>query len=237
MERKFKFSIGEFYHIYNRGAEKRTIFIEPSDYERFVKLLYLCNGVEPTVMKLVQRLPLDELFNLDVGGKIVDIGAYCLMSNHFHLILHERQEGGISTFVQRICTGYSLYFNKKYKHSGTLFQGPFKATHLGDDNYLKYMYSYLHLNPIKIIDRNWKEKGIDDINRAKDFLNSYRYSSYLEYLGLNRPEGRILNKEEFPGYFSDKKEFEDFIEDWLSYKDIEGEELSTDLSKGSLWTG
>ncbi|MCX6712096.1 MAG: hypothetical protein NT041_00195, partial [Candidatus Vogelbacteria bacterium] len=117
-----------------------------------------------------------------------------------------------------------------------LFQGPFKATHLGDDNYLKYMYSYLHLNPVKIIDQDWKENGIGDIDKAKSFLGNYRYSSYWEYLGLDRPEGRILNKEEFPEYFSDKKEFEDFIGDWLSYRDIEGEELSTDLSKGSLWT-
>ncbi|MFA5022950.1 MAG: transposase [Candidatus Paceibacterota bacterium] len=224
MERKFIFSIDEFYHVYNRGIEKRKIFVKPADYERFIKLLYLCNGTEPIVTKLVQGLPPDDLFSLKVGNKIVDIGAYCLMPNHFHLLLKERVENGISIFMLKLLTGYSMYFNKKYKRTGQLFEGTFKANHLGDDNYLKYMYAYIHLNPIKLIDSKWKERGINNAKKAKSYLLIYKYSSYLDYITAGRAEGRILNKRAFPEYFSGKKEFKDFTDDWLNYKD-EGEEV------------
>jgi putative transposase len=224
MERKFIFSLNEFYHIYNRGVEKRRIFVKPTDYERFIKLLYLCNGTEPIVTKLVQGLSSDDLFSFNVGNKIVDIGAYCLMPNHFHLLLKERVENGISIFMLKLLTGYSMYFNKKYKRTGRLFEGTFKANHLDDDNYLKYIYAYLHLNPIKLIDSKWKERGISHTKKAKDYLVNYKYSSYPDYIKISRAEGRILNKKVFPDYFSGKKEFKNFVNDWLNYKD-EGEEI------------
>jgi len=217
MERKFVFSEGEFYHVYNRGVDKRTIFQNDSDYRHFVRSLYLLNNKNPIVIRDVSRgLPYGELFKLDKGENLADVGAYCLMPNHFHLLLKEKESGGISNFLLKMLTSYSSSFNKKYGRTGSLFEGPFGAEHLDSDNYLKYMHAYIHLNPVKLIDHDWKEKGIINMAKTKDFLYNYKYSSYSDYLGINRAEGRILNREAFPEYFFDKKEFEDFVSDWLN---------------------
>jgi len=218
MERKFDFSIGEFYHIYNRGNNKSIIFLDESDKQRFQKLLYLCNSTKSVVYKTIQGLPLDKI---ERGKTLVDIGVYCLMSNHFHLLLHEKQENGISSFVGKLLTAYSMYFNKKNNRTGKLFEGAFKATHINNDNYLKYLFSYIHLNPIKIIDPKWKENGITNKNNIVKFLEGYNYSSYLDYIGKKRLEDKILNKSKFPEYFSNIKDFNSEILFWLKYNDKE----------------
>lgn len=216
MERKFIFSIGEYYHVYNRGTDKRIIFKDEKDYQRFIKLLYLLNNKDSIEFSLAtNKLTYKEIFDFKRGPKLVSIGAYCLMPNHFHLLLKEEEEKGISIFMLKLLTGYSMYFNKKYKRAGSLFEGAFKATHLDADDYLKYIYSYIHLNPVKLIDHEWRKKGIDDIAKAKDFLYKYQYSSYLDSLKKDRPERKILSPESFPDYFLEKDSFENEIKDWL----------------------
>src|SRR5674476_643636 len=153
MRRKFQFSIGEYYHIYNRGTDKRSIFLESNDYNRFVLILHLCNNKNPVdISNLIREgLSFTELMNIEVEERLVDIGTYCLMPNHFHLLLREQQENGISLFMKKLLTAYSMYFNKKHNRTGGLFEGPFLARHADTDEYLKYLFSYIHLNPIKII--------------------------------------------------------------------------------------
>ncbi|PIR57811.1 MAG: hypothetical protein COU71_02075, partial [Parcubacteria group bacterium CG10_big_fil_rev_8_21_14_0_10_38_31] len=89
---------------------------------------------------------------------------------------------------------------------------------VGNDEYLKYLFAYIHLNPVKLIDPEWKEKGIFDIEKVKEHLNSYKYSSYLDYIGQGREESAILNKSAFPEYFANFKDFDDFISEWLNYQ-------------------
>ncbi len=214
MERKFQFSIGEFYHIYNRGNNKSVIFLDDNDRKRFQKLLYVCNSTKPVVYKTIQGLPLDKI---ERGDTLVSIGAYCLMPNHFHFLLYEKIEGGISLFIGKVLTAYSMYFNKKYERTGRLFENTFQATHVNKDEYLKYLFSYIHLNPIKLIDSKWKENGIFDQSGAQKYLSNYVYSSYLDYVTNNREESKILNKSAFPEYFINFKEFKQFINEWLSY--------------------
>jgi len=214
MERRFNFSIDEFYHVYNRGNNKSVIFLNDADRRRFQKLLYVCNGSEPVVFKTIQGMPLDEIKR---GETLVDIGAYCLMPNHFHLLLREKKDDGISLFIEKLLTGYSMYFNKKNDRTGKMFEGRFKATHVDKDEYLKYLFSYIHLNPVKIIDQKWKENGIANREAAKKYLLAYHYSSYRDYIGENREEIKILNKNAFPEYFSGVKDFEQFIDEWLSF--------------------
>lgn len=214
MRRTFDFSINEFYHIYSRGVDKRIIFLSDLDRERFIKLLYLCNSEKPIIYKTIQGRSLDEI---DVGKKIVSIGAYCLMDNHFHILIKEIEENGISVFMKKLMTAYSMYFNKKYVRTGALFESEFKAKHLDTDEYLKYILSYIHLNPVKLIQTDWKENGIHDKTKAKQFLEEYVYSSYHDYLGKERKDCLILGKKDFPEYFSKFKDFEDFIDEWLSY--------------------
>jgi len=221
MGRKFDFSLEEFYHLYNRGNDKREIFLDTHDYNRFTMLLYLCNTTEPLDIRSYfnEGRTFVELFGIHRKEILTDIGAYCMMPNHFHILCREKTEGGISLFMQKLSTGYSMYFNKKHSRTGSLFEGRFKASHVDNDEYLKYLFSYIHLNPIKIIDNEWKKNNIFDRGNAQKYLSEYKYSSYLDYTSdAKRKEGLILNKDSFPEYFLQPKDFDDFIDDWLSIK-------------------
>jgi putative transposase len=211
--RKVSFAFGEFYHIYNRGNDKKVIFHNSDDYYRFIKLLYVSNTKDRFVFRDINK----NIFDLDQKEKLVYIGAYCLMSNHFHLILTQTEKGSISKFMQKLTTAYSMYYNKKYGRTGSLFEGKFKSQHIGNDRYLKYLFSYIHLNPVKIIQKDWKENGINDKQKSVSFLKNYKYSSYLNYFGIERQENKILNTEAFPNYFSTKEKFQKEIFEWLSY--------------------
>ncbi len=213
MERKIVFSEDEFYHVYNRGVEKRLIFRSDKDKQRFLKLLYVCNRDKKVDFKEVANLQYSEIEKCD---PIVAIGAYCLMGNHFHLLLKEIKKGGISSFMSKLSTAYVMYFNKKYNRTGPLFQGRFKAEHCVRDEHLKYLYAYIHLNPVKIICPNWKTEGIDDFKVTRKHLDSYMFSSYHDYLGVKREESLILDPYSFPDYFSEGS-FENFINFWINY--------------------
>ncbi len=221
MQRNLNFSIDEFYHIYNRGNEKQKIFRDRADYRRFIILLYYANSVEPvhlqTVSKEIKKLQGGTLKKIDERGEtLVDIGAWCLMPNHLHILIKEKIEGGISKFLSKLTTGYTMYFNKRYERVGSLLQGTFKAEHLDKDTYLKYLFSYIHLNPVKLFQSNWKEGGVCNNKKVLDFLKSYEYSSYLDYIKDSRGYRFILNKEAFPEYFESIKDFNQEIFDWLT---------------------
>lgn len=225
MYRNITFSPGEYYHIYSRGVDKRPIFLNKKDYARFVKLLYLANSDESfnftdTFGKRGQK-GIDEVKR---GIELVSVGAWCLMPNHFHLLVRvnlledsPKGESAVSAFMKKLLTGYSMYFNTRCHRKGVLFDGPFKAKHLDYDQYLKYQFTYIHLNPIGIIDTGWKEKHIADKKKAKDFLAKYEYSSYLDYSEVNRPEGKILNREMFQEYFETAIDFQNMIDEWINF--------------------
>lgn len=215
MTRKFRFSVNEYYHVYNRGTDKRVVFMDEEDYQRFSDLMFLCNSKRNIVFR---DIPIGEAYVFERGDTLVDIGAYCLMQNHFHLLVREKIEKGISIFMQKLLTAYSMYFNTKYKRTGSLYEGPFRATHVSEDRYLKYLFAYIHLNPVKIIDPEWKENGISNRAVAKEYLAEYTYSSYPEYMGTVRKEWKILNRVAFPGYFADSQDFQGFVDEWLSFK-------------------
>jgi len=167
-QRALQFSEQEFYHVYNRGTDKRTIFLDESDYKRFKELLFLCNSEESVDVRAIYR-EYNYVYEYKRGNQLVAIGAYCLMPNHFHILLTPVVPGGISLFMKKLGTSYSMYFNKKNERSGALFQGRFKAEMASDDVYLKYLFSYIHLNPIKLIQSDWKEKGLNDTEKSYDY--------------------------------------------------------------------
>ena len=208
MERKVSFVQGEFYHVYNRGVEKRTLFLGNYDYNRFIFLLHVLNTNENLKIRdLLREKSFEELLKIKNEDPIVAIGAYCLMPNHFHLLLTPLVDGGISKFMLKLQTAYSMYFNIKNKRSGAFFQGAFKSQHLDTDEYLRYIYSYIHLNPAKLKDKNWRERGPKDFNSLKEFILNYKYSSIREYI---EDDFIITN----PIHFSD------FIKDYKSKKNI-----------------
>jgi len=217
MNRKIVFSEGEFYHLYSRGVEKREVFLDNNDFRRFIFLLYHCNNTDTVVIRdIIKKDSLFD-FNLSKRNTFVDIGAYCLMTNHFHLLIKEKTNNGISKFMQKLLTAYTMYFNKKYKRVGPLFCGKFQAQHADSDEYLKYLYSYIHLNPLKIFQVSWKDVGIHDVKKAKVFLDNYKNSSYLDYTGIKRKEGSILNTTAFPDYFERGNSFSQMVVDSMEY--------------------
>jgi putative transposase len=218
MERGHVISEGEYYHLYNRGVEKRNIFLAQEDRNRFKRLLYVANGTESFIFRDIERKNLKEI---DRGEPLVAIAAWVLMPNHFHILVKEITESGTATFMRKLCTGYSSYFNKRHDRVGPLFQSRYRSQHVSEDTHLKYLFAYIHLNPLKLIDPTWKERGNINMVKAKKYISEYEHSSYPSYVDPNREEGTLLSRTEFPEYFSDKKDFEDFHTDLLSFQDAD----------------
>ncbi len=215
---------GEYYHTYNRGNSKQKIFFDDRDRERFLKLLYVCNSKKRIDFynDIIKRKI--DIWDFEKGESIVDIGAWVLMPNHFHLYITPKKNvwrssdtyaNSITYFMHRVLTAYSKYFNAKYHRTGSLFEGKFKSVHIEKDVQAKYLFSYIHLNPIKLIDSVWKEEGIKDKKKVVNFLDSYKWSSYLDYMETFRPESKILNRIDFLNYFKTKNDFQNEIFDWL----------------------
>ncbi len=209
MDRKVPFLIGETYHVYTRGVEKRVVFETNADHEHMQLLLYLCNGAEAVHMRTYRGLPSAEVFE---RGKrcdpLVDILAYALMPNHFHLLLRERIQGGISRFMLKLMTAYSMYFNAKRERSGPLFTRPFRSRHVDNDAYLRWIFAYILLNPLELHQSDWKEIGIRDIVAARTFMQEYRYGSLRDHMTI-RPSCRILAAD---GRVPNKLEFDALLE-------------------------
>lgn len=209
-----------FYHIYNRGVEKRNIFSRQDDYFRFIHDLYEFNDSDSTV-NVCRRVKTDGS-RTSISKKrklLVDVVCFCLMPNHFHLLLKQRVDGGISKFIQKLGTGYTNYFNTKYERSGVLFQGKFKAVAVTNDVYLTHLSRYIHLNPLELRFPDWKEEGIKNIREAQKYLESYRWSSYLDYVDMhNYPS--VIQKDFLMDYYNNKEgEYKKFINEWIE-KDL-----------------
>lgn len=206
MYRKTPFAENEYYHIYDRGVEKRKIFLNTKDYTRFVALLYIMNqDVSFRIDNFLRdhQNNLTEIFKEKRSKTLVSILGYCLMPNHFHLILYEKTEGGISKFMGKLLTAYSMYFNTKYERSGPLLTRPFRSEHIGNESQYMYIFSYVHLNPISIIDKMWKENGVKEKKKTKEFLEKYQFSSYQDFIGENGPKSRIIDFSLIPEYIKD----------------------------------
>lgn len=215
--RKVNLASEEYYHIYNRGNSKQIIFRDSEDYFRFISLMYACNSINN--FRIFTLAKEESPYDFERGKLIVSIGSYCLMPNHFHILITQAEEGGISKFMQKLTTAYVMYYNKKYKRTGGLFEGKFKSEHTKNDRYLKYLFSYINLNPIKLIQKDWKEVGIKNKKEVLEYLQNYKYSSCLDFLEINRIQNKILNIETFPEYFPNKKSFQKEIFEWLSFND------------------
>ena len=204
----------EYYHVYNRGNSKQIIFKDRYDYERFHSSLYVANGTAPLVFREISD---KYVFDFDRSEQLVYIGAYCLMPNHFHILLKPAVEHGVEVFMQKLSTSYASFFNHKYDRTGALYEGKFKAEWVDSDEYLKYLFSYIHLNPVKLIQSDWKEEGIREPNKALNFLETYGYSSFFDFDGIERVEKKILTQHLFPEYFPNQASFRKEIFDWVEY--------------------
>ena len=190
----------QYYHIFNRGTEKRSIFTQSRDYNRFLQTFfyYQFTNLKKSFSKLTKSEL--ELFKPFGDEKQVEIICYALMPNHFHFLIKQLKEGGISSFISKFCNSYSKYFNTKYSRVGPLFQARFKAVLIETDEQLIHVSRYIHLNPIV--------SGL-----TKD-LNSYQWSSYLEYIS---GQAIICSLKEILNFFPSPKKYQEFVQDQIDY--------------------
>ena len=201
MSNKFQFQADKFYHIYNRGVEKRNIYIDNYDYVRFIRSMREFNEVEPIgslYRKDYIRQGLHKGVRHPIGCRtpkpqLVELIAYCLNYNHFHFILRQRRESGVSGFIKRLSGGYTNYFNHKNNRSGVLFQGSYKAIEINSYSHFLKLTVYVNCN-----------SEVHKIASADKWI----WSSYLDY--INERNGTLCNKEVILNEFSHSLEFKNF---------------------------
>lgn len=176
----------ELHHVFNRGVEKRDIFMDERDHVRFVHDLYEFNDAKPTlnVNYSYKNMGLRNPYIRD-RDRIVQIHGWCLMRNHYHLLVSEIAEDGLSLFLRKLNVGYANYFNERYKRQGSLFQGRTKEILIHSDAHFLHILNYIHFNPLDYFSGsgNWRTRELRDPKRAHEYLMKYRWSSYKDYCG------------------------------------------------------
>ena len=213
------------YHVLSRGVDKRQIFLEEKDYLRFIHDLFEFNDQNPALN--VNYFFKNESIDLrsQYMGKnekrklLVEILAFCLMPNHYHLFLRPLVEGGITQFMRKLNIGYAKYFNEKYNREGTLFQGRYKSIHVINQSHFVHLPYYIHLNPLDLKFSQWREGDIDDYQEAMDYLEQYRWSSFLDYIGRkNFPS--VTQREFLLNFFGGSAQYKKDTLEWLKERDI-----------------
>jgi len=216
------FAEEQIYHIYNRGVEKRDIFLDNTDYLRFIHNLFEFNDSAPVLNAGYYFNPINHELNLKKKQRelLVEIFVFTLMPNHFHLLLRQKRENGIVRFLQKLGTGYTMYFNKKYERVGGLFQGRFKATLVDKEAHFIHLPCYIHTNPLIL-----NYGGSTSIK----FLENYKWSSFLDYIG-KRNFPSVTNRNFILNIFGGEEDYRKYIEDWvIENKDKKHSELINDI--------
>lgn len=190
---------GEFYHLYNRGLNKQNIFNSARDYSRFIQTFHYYQIQNPKPKFSNYRA--SKMFQINENRKIVEIIAYCLMPNHFHLLVRQSKDGGISEFMRKFIHSYTKYRNVKNKLQGPLFQGIFKAVRVESEEQLLHLSRYIHLNPL--------------VSFLSKDLNTYPWSSYPAYIGLTK--NSEINPQEILNFFKTPREYKKFVLDQADY--------------------
>lgn len=224
--KKPAFVEGEIYHIYNRGVEKRDIFLDDGDRYRFVHDIFEFNDTYPArnvhyyLNRQHKPIEVEPRYIRKPRKMLVEILAFCIMPNHFHLLLRQRLEKGVVSFMQKLGTGYTMYFNQKYERVGSLFQNRFKAVLVENDKHFLYIPHYIHLNPLELIMPHWKENGIKNHKKALNFLENYRWSSFLDYVGKkNFPS--VTQRDFLQKILGGPKEYKESLAEYLRDLDLE----------------
>ncbi len=175
--RSVDFAPNTYYHIYNRGVRLQSLFIEPTNYEYIIR-------------------------SLGRIGKTcgISIIAYCLLPNHYHLLVYQEKETAAGELPKRVFGGYSRAVNRRYGWEGTLYEGRFKAKTVKDQDFLRHLCRYIHANPVK-------HGFVDD-------LEAWPWSNYLEWVG--KRERTAVNRPLVDAVFGSGKAYADFVADYLA---------------------
>jgi len=198
------FTSGMVVHVYNRGNNKEKIFFDQQDYKAFLFRVGLALGIESEILQKENLLSVPySRVRINATKNLFKLHSFCLMSNHFHLLIEQTEDIPVSKLISQVCTSYAMYINKKHKRVGHIFQDCFKAVPIEDNPQLMWTSSYIHMNAVK--------------NKIVKYPSEYKWSSYNDYaLNRNLP---IVNKELLLSTFGDQK---NFIEQTLIY-DVKGE--------------
>lgn len=220
--------MSEFIHIVSRGVDKRKIFMDEEDHFRFIHDLFEFNDEENVENNryLFNKGFVNPYIERKPRKLIVHLHVFCLMSNHYHLLLTPLGENTTSHFMKKLNTGYANYFNKKYKRKGALFEGRYKPVFIKDEAHFIHLPYYIHLNPLDFKFPTWRERRVKNHKEAMKFLESYRWSSHQDYLGKkNFPS--VTQRETLLEVFNGEKGYKKQIDKWL--KCIEWKENSVYL--------
>lgn len=204
----------EIIHVLNRGVDKRKIFLKEKDYLRFVHNLFIFNDSK----NINNNIHLFQKHHIDIGCRyrdiLVNIYAFCLMPNHYHLLISPVSDKGISHFMKKINMGYAKYFNKKYNRSGALFQGKYKSITVNREDHFLYLPYYIHFNPLDLSFPEWRNNKIKNHKKALNFIGKYRWSSHLDYTGKeNFP--LIINKDFLLGVFDGVEKYNNSVKQFI----------------------
>lgn len=178
------------FHVLNRGVDKRKVFLNEKDYFRFIHNLFEFNDVANVDSNNTRRFQLLDIRRPVVGKErrrtrtlLIQLHAFCLMPNHYHLLLSPLVEDGIPLFMKKLNMGYTKYFNKKHDRSGALWQSKYKSVPIEGDPHFSWIPYYIHFNPLDLSMPEWRSRGIKNIEKAEQYLKTYRWSSHVDYLG------------------------------------------------------
>lgn len=224
--RNIRFVNEGIYHVYNRSVEKREIFVDDQDRFRFIHDLFEFNDEAPAV-NLYYKRPLIQSYEAkprkieqQKRKLLVEILAFVVMPNHFHLLLRQIKENGISNFMHKLGTGYTMYFNQKYERAGSLFQGTYKAVLVNQEAHFIHLPYYIHFNPLDLKFPEWRDREIKNYKQAMKFLENYRWSSFLDYIGKkNFPS--VTQREFLNEFFEGPENYKKDAMKWLKEMDLE----------------
>lgn len=226
--RKEPFSVGSYVHVYNRGNRKQPIVCNAKDKWHFLQMLYYFNHEfsVPTPFRKLKTLLKSDFSNRLIWPSdwrerkpIVKILTFSLLENHFHLLLKEIKDGGITMFMRKLGTGMTNYFNTKYQEKGRLFQGAYKARLIDSDMYLRYLSVYIQVkNPFELY-RGGLEKAAKEFDKAFDFAIDYPYGSLADYAGGK--ESPIIDKDLLGKLFPNQKDYKKFAKECILGMNLE----------------
>ena len=208
----------EIFHTLNRGVDKRDIFIDDQDRFRFIHDLYEFNNQDRVESSFRAFKNMSDIASRTIikppRKLLVDVLVFCLMPNHYHLMLASKVEKGISKFMKKLNMGYAKYFNEKYKRTGALFEGRYKSILISNESHFLHLPYYIHSNPLDLSSPEWRDGQIRNYNDALGYLKSYRWSSFLDYCGQkNFPS--VISRGFLLEIFGGERGFISKYKDWI----------------------
>lgn len=218
--RKEKFVPGEYYHIFSRTILNVPEFKDYSNAKRLLLAFLIANSTKSSEGFQFLRNNKNASFEdvnkiIKDGKKLVDILCFSIMPDHYHLLIKEKEENGITNFILKCNTSIAKYVNIKNDRKGSLFENTFKAKHINSNEYLLHLSLYIHLNPLDfLMNKNWRIHGLKNWNEAKKKLIDYPWSSIKYFLIKNHYNPIISGSKILKEQFTDEKEYESFLRDW-----------------------